>query len=82
MARDETFGKVMEIIGRYAKNKDAVDQATEDTNILDDLKVNSARLVDVILDFEDEFDIEVDDEDADAVNTVGDAVTLIEAKLA
>jgi len=44
--------------------------------------VNSARLVDVILDFEDEFDIEVDDEDADAVNTVGDAVTLIEAMLA
>ena len=82
MARDETFGKVMEIIGRYAKNKDAIDGATEDTSILDDLKVNSARLVDVILDFEDEFDIEVDDEDADAVNTVGDAVTLIEAKLA
>ncbi len=82
MSRDETFGKVMEIIGRYAKNKDAVDGATEETNILEDLKVNSARLVDVILDFEDEFDIEVDDEDADAVNTVGDAVTLIEAKLA
>jgi len=82
MARDETFGKVMEIIGRYAKNKDAIDGATEDTNILEDLKVNSARLVDVILDFEDEFDIEVDDEDADTVNTVGDAVTLIEAKLA
>ena len=82
MSRDETFGKVMEIIGRYAKNKDAIDGATEATNILEDLKVNSARLVDVILDFEDEFDIEVDDEDADAVNTVGDAVTLIEAKLA
>ena len=29
MARDETFGKVMEIIGRYAKNKDAIDGATE-----------------------------------------------------
>ena len=82
MSRDETFGKVMDIIGRYAKNKDAIDGATEGTNILEDLKVNSARLVDVILDFEDEFDIEVDDEDADAVNTVGDAVTLIEAKLA
>jgi len=82
MSRDETFGKVMDIIGRYAKNKDAIDGANEETNILEDLKVNSARLVDVILDFEDEFDIEVDDEDADAVNTVGDAVTLIEAKLA
>ena len=42
--------------------------------------MNSARLVDIILDFEDAFDIEVEDEDADAVNTVGDAVQLIAAK--
>jgi len=82
MSRDETFSKVMEIIGRYAKNQEALEGASEETNILVDLKVNSARLVDVILDFEDEFDIEVADEDADAVNTVGDAVGLIEAKLA
>jgi acyl carrier protein len=82
MSRDEIFAKVMEIIGRYAKNKDALAGATEETNILEDLKVNSARLVDVILDFEDEFDIEVADEDADAVNTVGNAVALIEEKIA
>jgi acyl carrier protein len=55
--------------------------ATDDTNILQDLKVNSARLVDVILDFEDAFDIEVEDEDADRVNTIGDAVSLIAAKI-
>jgi len=82
MSRDETFAKVMEIISRYAKNKEALEGATEETNILEDLKVNSARLVDVILDFEDEFDIEVADEDADAVNTVGNAVALIEEKIA
>ena len=74
----ETF----EIIGRYAKNKDALGSVTDETNILEDLKVNSARLVDVILDFEDEFDIEVEDEDADAVNTIGDAVRLIQSKVA
>jgi acyl carrier protein len=82
MSREEIFAKVMEIIGRYAKNREILEGASEGTNILEDLKVNSARLVDVILDFEDEFDIEVADEDADAVNTVGDAVTLIEAKIA
>jgi len=82
MSRDEIFAKVMEIIGRYAKNKDALAGASDETNILEDLKVNSARLVDVILDFEDEFDIEVADEDADAVNTVGNAVALIEEKSA
>ena len=36
--------------------------ASETTHILDDLKVNSARLVDVVLAFEDEFDIEIADE--------------------
>lgn len=80
MSRDEIFEKVVEIVSPFAKDKDALDSVTMDTNILDDLKVNSARLVDVILEFEDEFDIEVEDEDADSVNTIGDAVNLIEAK--
>ena len=53
-----------------------------ETHILDDLKVNSARLVDVVLEFEDAFDIEITDDDVDSVETVGDAVRLIEAKAA
>ena len=49
-------------------------RVSEETNILDDLKVNSARLVDVVLAFEDEFDIEIDDDEVDSVNSVGDCV--------
>ena len=81
MERSQIREKVVEIIGTYAKDKEAMGAATDETNILEDLKVNSARLVDVILDFEDAFDIEVEDEDADAVNTVGDAVGLIQEKI-
>jgi acyl carrier protein len=81
MTREEIFAKVVEIVRPYVKDDEALATVTDDTNILQDLKVNSARLVDVILNFEDEFDIEVEDEDADAVNTVGDAVALIEEKL-
>ena len=55
----------------------AGESVSMETNILEDLKVNSARLVDVVIAFEDEFDIEIADEDVDSVNTVGDAVTLI-----
>ena len=43
--------------------------ASPATNILEDLKVNSARLVDVVLAFEDEFDIEIADEDVDTRRT-------------
>ncbi len=81
MTRDDIFAKVIEIVRPYVKNEEALANVGDDTDILQDLKVNSARLVDVILNFEDEFDIEVEDEDADAVNTVGDAVSLIEGKL-
>ena len=81
MDQSEIRAKVVEIIGTYAKDKEALESVTDDTNILQDLKVNSARLVDVILDLEDAFDIEVEDEDADSVNTIGDAVSLIEAKI-
>jgi acyl carrier protein len=81
VTRDEIFSKVVEIVRPFAKNKDALAAARLETNILDDLMVNSARLVDVILEFEDEFDIEVEDEDADSVNTIGDAVNLIAAKV-
>jgi acyl carrier protein len=81
MEASEIRAKVVEIIGTYAKDKDALESVTDETNILQDLKVNSARLVDVILDFEDAFDIEVEDEDADNVNTVGDAVSLIMSKV-
>ena len=81
MTREEIFAKVIEIVKPYVKNQEALGAVSEDTNILQDLKVNSARLVDIILNFEDEFDIEVEDEDADAVNTVGDAVGLIQRKI-
>ncbi len=80
MTKDEILERVIEIVRLYAKDDDAMEAISLETNILQDLKVNSARLVDVILAFEDEFDIEVEDEDADAVDTVGDAVELIHAK--
>ena len=81
MTREEIFEKVIEIVRPYVKSQEALDSVDDDTNILEDLKVNSARLVDIILNFEDEFDIEVADEDADAVNTIGDAVGLIQQKI-
>lgn len=81
MQQQELFEKVMKIIAPYAKNQDALAKVSPETHILDELKVNSARLVDVVLAFEDEFGIEIADEDVDQVNTVGDAVGLIQAKL-
>jgi acyl carrier protein len=80
MNESEIFERVVKILTPHVRNQDALAKVSNATNILDDLKVNSARLVDVVLAFEDEFDIEIPDEDVDAVNTVGDCVKLIVEK--
>ena len=81
MNEADVMERVVKILTPWVKNEEALASVSKDTNILDDLKVNSARLVDVVIAFEDEFDIEIADEDVDTVNTVGDAVSLISAKL-
>ncbi len=77
MEATEIQEKVVKILTPYVKDQEALASVSAETNILDDLKVNSARLVDVVLAFEDEFDIEIPDEDVDSANTVGDCVKLV-----
>ena len=81
MEQSEVLERVVKILTPWAKNEAALANVAMETSILDDLKVNSARLVDVVIAFEDDFDIEIADEDVDSVNTVGDAVNLIVSKL-
>ena len=81
MEQGEVFERVVKILTPWVKNDEALKSVSMDTSILDDLKVNSARLVDVIIAFEDDFAIEIEDEDVDLVNSVGDAVNLIVGKL-
>jgi acyl carrier protein len=76
------FGKVLGIIKPFVKNTAVFTEANDGTRIIEDLGVNSARLVDIILAFEDEFGIEVDDASADRVRTLGDAVQMILQKTA
>ncbi len=81
MDQGEVFERVVKILTPWVKNDEALASVAMETSILDDLKVNSARLVDVVIAFEDDFDIEIADEDVDSVNKVGDAVNLILEKL-
>jgi acyl carrier protein len=71
------FEKLVPIIVRYSKN-----ESIKDTGLrfVEDLGINSARLVDIVLDIEDAFEIEIDDASADKINTVADAIALIEQK--
>lgn len=77
MNQTQITEKVVALIAPYAKNREALATIGKDTTILGDLGVNSARLVDIVLSFEDEFGIEVSDDAADSIATIGDAVELI-----
>lgn len=77
MNTQQAHDKILKIITPFAKNQAALQAAQDNTRILEDLGVNSARLVDIILAFEDEFGIAIDDAAADKVRTIGDAVKMV-----
>lgn len=79
---DDIFNKVVEIVSPLAKNKEALKNVTPESNFLKDLQVSSSRLVDIILAIEDTFGVEVGDDEANNVHTVGSAVAMIKAKKA
>lgn len=54
---------------------------TLETSFKDDLNADSLDLVELIMALEDEFDLEIDDEDVDNIKTVGDAKNYIKAQL-
>ncbi len=80
MDKKEVLDKIVEILTPLTRNKDALARLGLEASILKDLKINSARLVDVVLDIEERFGIVVKDEEADNVRTVQDAVNLVLSK--
>jgi len=82
MTRTEILSELKLIITPYTENKTLLDQVTEETDFLVDLKINSANLVDVILDLEDKFNIVIDNDSMARMLNVKSTVDIIEEKLA
>jgi acyl carrier protein len=57
------------------------DDITAETKIADDLGADSLDVVDLLMSIEDEFEIEIPDEEIDNIATVGDLVSYIEKKM-
>lgn len=71
------FEKVKEILCAQLDLEE--DKITSDSNIADDLGADSLDLVDLLMSLEDEFGLEVPDEDIEGIKTVGELVSYIEA---
>jgi len=56
-------------------------QITRETSFVNDLGADSLDTVELVMEFEDEFDISIPDEDAEKIQTVGQAIDYVEAHL-
>jgi len=81
MTKEELITRLKPILITYTQNKEALDTINEDTDFIKDLKINSANLVDVILDVEEEFGIEIDNQSMEKMLTIGASIEIIETKL-
>ena len=57
------------------------DSITPETNIADDLNADSLDVVDLLMSLEGEFDVEIPDEQAEHIRTVGELVSYIEENM-
>ncbi len=82
MDKTALIEKLKGIIKPFTTNTEAFENLTEETDFINDLNINSANLVDIVLDIEENFDIVIDNADMERMLDVKTAVEIIETKLA
>lgn len=75
MGNAETAEKVKSIIVEQLGVP--AEEVTDDASFIEDLGADSLDIVELVMALEEEYDIEISDEDAEKIQTVGDAVTYI-----
>lgn len=81
MTREEIINQLKTIVKPYVNNQFAFDDLNDTTNFIADLQINSANLVDIILDIEEFFEIEIDNLSMEKMVDVQSTSIIIETKL-
>lgn len=79
MKQQEVTELVLSVLRPFARNQENFAAATLDSRLWEDLQINSARFIDVLLAFEEQLDMEIDDTQVENVASVGDIVKLVVA---
>jgi len=82
MEKTEIKDKLIGIIKTYVPEEVSLDNVGDDMDLINDLQINSAHIVDIVLDIEDTFDIMIEDDFIGEMNTVADSVNIIAKKVA
>ena len=81
MTRSEILSELKIVFAPYTPDKEMLNSINENTDIIKDLKINSANLVDIIIDAESKYNIEIDNDSAETMVTVGTCINVISQKL-
>lgn len=73
----DTLSRVVKIVSEHLGVE--ADKITESAHFVDDLGADSLATIELVMDFESEFDIEIPEDAAEKIMTVGEAVKFIEA---
>ena len=82
MDKTEIIQRLKTIVKPFVINKDAFESIDENTDFIKDLNINSANLVDIVLDVEEAFGIEIDNQSMERMLSVKATLNIIETKLA
>lgn len=81
MTKEDIYLKLKSIIQIYLPEDVSVDTIQGNSHLINELNINSSHLVDIVLDVEDAFNIEIKDEELEAMDTVATAIAIIDKKI-
>ncbi|WP_019038104.1 acyl carrier protein [Psychroflexus tropicus] len=81
MTSEAIQARLKTIVQPYVNHHENFENLSLESDFIADLEINSANLVDVVLDVEDEFDIRIENEDMEKMTNVKATVEVIQKKL-
>ena len=81
MKNPEIYEELVEIVRPYLPEDVDPAEIGPDSHLIQELNINSAHMVDIVLDVEDKYDITIENEDFDEMQTVKQVVELVQKKL-
>lgn len=81
MDRREILEELKKVLAPYTENKEMLAGINEQTDLINDLKINSANLVDIIIDAEAKYNIEIDMDSSEKMIDVKSCIDVIAEKM-